>query len=48
MNYKNIIQMKVTEEQTQKIKKSAREIGLPMTSFCRFIILKQLKEENSK
>jgi antitoxin component of RelBE/YafQ-DinJ toxin-antitoxin module len=34
-----IIQIKIKEDLNQKIKEQARELGLPVSSYCRFIIL---------
>lgn len=49
MKYTNNVQVRLTDEQTQKIKKSAQELGLPMTSYIRFEILKKIKEgQNSQ
>lgn len=45
MKYTNNVQVRLTDEQTQKIKKSAQELGLPMTSYIRFEILKKIKTE---
>lgn len=40
--------MKVTPEQTETIKKMAKEVGLPMTSFLRYNILKIIKDYPQK
>jgi len=43
-----IIQVKTTEEQNQKIRDYAHKVGLPPSSFIRFLVLKKIQEETSK
>ncbi len=44
MNYNKVVQVKVTDEQFEKIKKEAKKVGLPRTTFIRFIVLDKLKQ----
>jgi len=47
MEYNKIIQVKVTDEQFEKICKEARSVGLPRTAFIRFLVLQKLKEDSA-
>jgi antitoxin component of RelBE/YafQ-DinJ toxin-antitoxin module len=40
-----IIQIKIKEDLNQRIKEQARETGLPVSAFCRFIILNTINKE---
>lgn len=45
MNYNKVIQVKVTDEQFNLILQEAKRIGLPRTSYIRFIVLNQIKSK---
>ena len=41
-----VIQVKMSEDQRNVIKEHAEKVGLPPTSFMRFIVLDFIKKEN--
>ena len=43
-----IIQMKVSEEQNNLIGVTAKKLGIPKTTFCRFVILQKINSEETQ
>jgi predicted DNA binding CopG/RHH family protein len=47
MEQKKLIQVKFTDEQFEMIKNYTSRVGLPPSSFIRFMILKKIQEDSA-